>query len=70
MTTTTVPQRLVSPVQTGEILGVSTKSVRRYIAAGDLDAVRLGRKTIRVKVESIDRLIDAHPVNGWRGRRA
>ena len=49
-------------------LAVSVKTVRRYIAAGDLDAVRLGRRTIRVRVESLDELIDAHPVNTWRNR--
>ena len=63
-------RRLVSLAEAAEILGVSTKSVRRYIAAGDLDAVRLGRRTIRIKTESLDRLIDAHPVNAWRERSA
>lgn len=60
----------VSLAEAAEILGVSTKSVRRYIAAGDLDAVRLGRRTIRIKTESLDRLIDAHPINAWRVRSA
>lgn len=69
MTVTTTPtHRLVSITATAEILGISTKTVRRLIAAGDLDAVRVGRRTIRIKTESIDRLIDAHPVNGWRVR--
>ncbi len=66
--TTAATRRLVSLAEAAEILGVSTKSVRRYIAAGDLDAVRLGRRTIRIKTESLDRLIDAHPVNTWRER--
>ena len=57
------PQRLVSLSEAAEILSVSTKTVRRYIAAGDLDAVRLGRRTIRIKAESLDRLIDDHPIN-------
>lgn len=69
-TTANVPRRLVSLVEAAEILGVSTKSVRRYIAAGDLDAVRIGRRTIRIKTESLDRMIDAHPINAWRGRSA
>jgi hypothetical protein len=30
--------------------------VRRYIADGQLDAVRLGRKTLRIKVDSIELL--------------
>ena len=59
-------RQLVSLVEAAEILAVSTKTVRRYIAAGDLDAVRLGRRTIRIKAESLDQLIDAHPVNAWR----
>jgi excisionase family DNA binding protein len=67
-TSAPVARRLVSLVEAAEILGVSTKSVRRYIAAGDLDAVRIGRRTIRIKTESLDRLIDAHPINAWRGR--
>ncbi len=61
-------RRLVSLTEAAEILAVSVKTVRRYIAAGELDAVRLGRRTIRVRVESIDRMIDAHPVNTWRAR--
>ena len=59
-------RRLVTLTEAADILAVSVKTVRRYIAAGDLEAVRLGRKTIRIKAESLDRLIDAHPVNTWR----
>ncbi len=47
--TVAAPRRLVSLTEAAEILAVSTKTVRRYIAAGDLDAVRLGRRTIRVR---------------------
>ena len=68
--TATAARRLVSLAEAAEILGVAVKTVRRYIAAGDLDAVRLGRRTIRIKTESLDRLIDAHPVNTWRERSA
>lgn len=64
------PRQLVSLTEAAEILAVSVKSVRRYIAAGDLDAVRLGRRTIRVRVESLGRMIDTHPVNAWRDRSA
>lgn len=62
----TVVRRLVSLTEAAEILGLSVKTVRRYIAAGELDAVRLGRRVIRIKAESLDRLIDAHPINTWR----
>lgn len=66
--TATPIRRLVSLTEAADILGLSVKTVRRYIASGDLDAVRLGRRTIRIKTDSLDRLIDAHPVNAWRGR--
>lgn len=69
-TTAKIPRRLISLTEAADALGVSTKTVRRYIAAGDLDAVRLGRRTIRIKVESLDQMIDAHPVNAWRERSA
>ena len=64
------PRRLITLAAAAEALAVSTKTVRRYIAAGELEAVRLGRRTIRVRVDSLDRLIDEHPVNTWRGRSA
>lgn len=61
---------LVTLCEAAKILAVSVKTVRRYIAAGDLDAVRLGRRTIRVRADSLDDLIDAHPVQTWRDRSA
>jgi excisionase family DNA binding protein len=69
-TVATTPRRLISLAEAADALAVSTKTVRRYIAAGELDAVRLGRRTIRVRVDSLDRLIDEHPVNTWCGRSA
>lgn len=68
--TAATTRRLVSLTEAAEILAVSAKTARRYIAAGELDAIRLGRRTIRIKADSIDRLIDAHPINSWRGRSA
>lgn len=65
-TTSTAARRLLSLLETAEILGLSVKTVRCYIAAGELDAVRLGRRVIRMKTESVERLIDSHPVGAWR----
>jgi len=55
-------QRLVTLRDAADALAISTRTVRRYISDGQLDAVRLGRKTLRVKVDSIERLIGARPV--------
>ncbi|MFZ1373190.1 MAG: helix-turn-helix domain-containing protein [Nostocoides sp.] len=62
----TITRRLVSIGDAADALAVSTRTVRRYIADGQLEAVRLGRKTLRIKVESIERFIDARPVGNWR----
>lgn len=40
----TITRRLVSIGDTADALAVSTRTVRRYIADGQLEAVRLGRK--------------------------
>lgn len=69
-TTAATSRRLISLAEAADALAVSTKTVRRYIAAGELDAVRLGRRTIRVRVDSLDKLIEDHPVNIWRGQSA
>ncbi len=63
-------RRLVSLPEAAEILAVSVKTVRRYIAAGELDAVRLGRRTIRIRIDSLDRIIEEHPVTASRKRSA
>lgn len=62
----TITRRLLSINEAADALAVSTRTVRRYIADEQLDAVRLGRKTLRIKVDSIEQFIDAKPVGGWR----
>lgn len=62
----TITRRLVSLGDAADALAVSTRTVRRYISDGQLEAVRLGRKTLRIKVDSIERFIDARPVGNWR----
>lgn len=64
--TATISRRLVSITDAADALAVSTRTVRRYIADGQLDAVRLGRKTLRIKVDSVERFIDARPIGTWR----
>jgi hypothetical protein len=35
-------------------------------STADLDAVRVGRKTMHIEVKSVERFIDARPVGNWR----
>lgn len=51
--------------EVGEILRVSRWSVARYIAAGELTAVKAdGRNgAVRVPVESVQQYIETHTVN-------
>ncbi len=60
----TITRRLVSLADAADALAVSTRTVRRYIANGQLDAVRLVRKTLCIKVDSIERFIDAMARSG------
>lgn len=56
--------QLLSIADAAEVLAVSTKTIRRYIAAGRLEAVRLGSKTLRIKAASIEQLITANSFGG------
>lgn len=62
----TLTRRLVTLTDAAEALAVSTRTVRRYIADGHLEAVRRGRKTLRIKADSFERFIDAKPAGNWR----
>jgi excisionase family DNA binding protein len=57
---------LGSLADAADALAVSTRTIRRYIADGQLEAVRLGRRTLRIKVDSIERFIDARRFGNWR----
>ncbi|MBD8605358.1 helix-turn-helix domain-containing protein [Aeromicrobium sp. CFBP 8757] len=55
-------QRLVTLRDAADALAISTRTARRYVSDGQLEAVRLGSKTLRIKVDSIERLMSARPV--------
>ena len=55
-TTETTP-KLVTVPDAAKMLSISERSAWRLVSTGDLISVKLGRST-RVKVESIDRLIE------------
>lgn len=49
--------RLVSLPQAAEMLGVTTRTLRRYIADGRLSAYRLGPRMLRVDLDELDALL-------------
>ena len=46
----------ITVAQTAEHIGVTERTVRRYIAEGRITGVRIGPKMIRVEAASLDRL--------------
>lgn len=55
-------------VEAAEIRHVSTKTIRRKIAAGDIEAERIGTRMIRVNLNTLDRI--GRPMNAYRGDAA
>ena len=51
----------ISLREAAKIYAVSTYTLRRRIASGDLPAVKLGYKLIRVRIADLDRLFPAIP---------
>jgi excisionase family DNA binding protein len=61
-----VPQqkKLVSVQIGAKFASVSEKTIRRYIASGDLTGYRLGKKLIRVDLDEINQLLKRIPTAG------
>lgn len=53
----------VSLREAARIYAVSTYTLRRRISSGDLPAVKLGYKLIRVRIEDLDKLFPAIPTD-------
>ncbi|WP_083980070.1 excisionase family DNA-binding protein [Demequina salsinemoris] len=51
------PDQTFSLTTAGELLGCSTDTVRRMIARGDLKAVRVGKRLIRIRRRDLDRAL-------------
>ena len=56
-----VQQQWISLREAALIYGVSTYTLRRRIASGDLPAVKLGYKIIRVRIEDLNKLFPILP---------
>ena len=61
----------ISLADAAEYLGVSTKTIRRYIASGRLTGYRTGPRLLRVDMTELDALLrpipTAYPEAGGRG---
>lgn len=55
--TVTLAPQMISLKAAAERLGVTEQSIRRYIAEGDLNGYRLGRRAIRVNAQEVDALL-------------
>ena len=53
----------VSLREAAKIYAVSTYTLRRRISSGDLPAVKLGYKLIRVRIEDLNKLFPAIPTD-------
>ena len=61
----TARQRVfISPYEAAEHIGVSSRTIRRWIAEGRLRAVRFGPRTIRVRLEDLEAVGAAVPTVG------
>lgn len=56
-TAVTHAPQMISLKSAAERLGVTEQSIRRYIAAGDLNGYRLGRRAIRVDAQEVHALL-------------
>lgn len=62
----TTAARMVSVGQAAELLGVSVDTVRRRIAEGQIEGVRLGYRTMRVPLVSLALFVAARQRSGHR----
>lgn len=60
-------RRLDSIPNAAEYLGVSTKTIRRYIAAGRVTGYRTGPRLIRVDLNELDAMLRPIPTVGGGG---
>lgn len=51
--------KLITPQNVADQLGVSLKTVHRMISAGDLDAMRVFRRSVRIPQRAVDQYIQA-----------
>jgi len=61
---TKTPEKLLTVDEVAEILQVSPTTVYRRIQAGELPAIKLGHRQVRIKPEDLEAYIEAHRITG------
>jgi len=51
--------KLLTRREAAELMAVSTDTIDRLVAKGDIDAVKVGVKSVRIKLASIRRYLDS-----------
>jgi excisionase family DNA binding protein len=59
--------RKITIAQVADQYGLSTRTIRRYIADGRLTAYRIGPRAIRLDAEQVRRQLDGDPVATTNG---
>lgn len=62
MTRRAARPELISVTEAAERLGVNYRTIRRWIAAGRIDAVRVGPRLLKIDAAQLDRVM--RPVGG------
>jgi len=62
-----VPKRLLTIEEAAVYTALSTRTIRRWISAGDLPAFRVGPRSIRVRHDDLEQLLRPIPnARSWR----
>ncbi len=57
-------QQYLNPTEAAERFGCSPRTIRRYIAAGQLTGYRLGPRLVRIDADELDGLLRRIPTAG------
>ena len=59
---TKTPEKLLTVDEVAEILQVSPTTIYRRIQAGEISAIKLGHRQVRIKPEDLEAYIEAHRI--------
>lgn len=64
MSTDAIPERLLSVRRAAARLDISPRQLYRMIQRGELGAVQLGQRMMRIPASEVDRLVSGKPQGG------